>query len=103
MDRGDYLEIYHSQEQVGDRLDATFRGSLFGLPNQFVAGFDVNHIDFRHTNNFYFDQTTSVPLTGYDPGLFPQNGRARPAYATQTSQASVFAEDRLILSDKPRS
>ena len=100
VDRGDYLEIYHSQEQVGDRLDATFRGSLFGLPNQFVAGFDVNHIDFRHTNNFYFDQTTSVPLTGYDPGYFPQNGRARPAYATQPSQASVFAEDRLILSDK---
>ncbi|KAA0123903.1 TonB-dependent siderophore receptor [Methylobacterium sp. P1-11] len=100
VDRGDYLEIYHSQEQVGDRLDATFRGSLFGLPNQFVAGFDVNHIDFRHTNNFYFDQTTSVPLVGYDPGFFPQNGRARPAYATQTSQASVFAEDRVILSDK---
>lgn len=60
----------------------------------------MNHIDFRHTNNFYFDQTTSVPLTGYDPGYFPQNGRARPAYATQTSQASVFAEDRVILSEK---
>ncbi|MCJ2096042.1 TonB-dependent siderophore receptor [Methylobacterium sp. J-072] len=100
VDRGDYLEIYHSQEQVGNRLDASFKGSLFGLPNAFAVGFDVNHIDFRHTNNFYFDQNTSVPLTGYDPGFFPQNGRARPAYATQTSQASVFAEDRVILSEK---
>lgn len=100
IDRGDYLEIYHQQEQVGNRFDAAFRGSLFGFRNEFLAGFDVNHIDFRHTNNFYFDQTTSVPLTNYDPGLFPVNGRARPAYATQTSQASVFAEDRLILTEK---
>ncbi|WP_375463290.1 TonB-dependent receptor [uncultured Methylobacterium sp.] len=100
VDRGDYLEIYHQQEQVGNRFDAAFRGSLFGFRNEFLAGFDVNHIDFRHTNNFYFDQTTSVPLTNYDPGLFPVNGRARPAYATQTNQASVFAEDRLILTDQ---
>ncbi|MCJ2138505.1 TonB-dependent receptor [Methylobacterium sp. E-066] len=100
VDRGDYTEIYHSQEQVGNRLDASFNGSLFGLPNAFAVGFDVNHIDFRHTNNFYFGQNTSVPLTGYDPGFFPQDGRARPAYATQTSQASVFAEDRVILSEK---
>ncbi len=100
VDRSDDLEIYHSQEQVGNRLDATFRGNLFGMPNQFLAGFDVNHIDFRHTNNFYFDTSTSVPLTNYDPGFFPQNGRARPAYATQTSQASVFAENRLELTDQ---
>lgn len=100
IDRGDYLEIYHQQEQVGNRFDAAFRGTLFGLRNEFLAGFDVNHIAFRHTNNFTFDQTTSVPPTGYDPGLFPVNGRARPAYATQTNQASVFAEDRLILTDR---
>lgn len=99
VDRSDYLEIYHSQEQIGDRLDATFRSDVLGMPNQFVAGFDVNRIDFRHTNNFYFDQSTSVPLTGYDPGLFPQDGRAVPAYATRTTQASVFAEDRLQLTD----
>ncbi|WP_375454606.1 TonB-dependent receptor [uncultured Methylobacterium sp.] len=100
IDRSDYLEIYHQQEQVGNRFDAAFRGSLFGFRNEFLAGFDVNHIDFRHTNNFYFDQTTSVPPTNYDPGLFPVNGRARPAYATQTDQASVFAEDRLILTER---
>jgi len=100
VDRSDYLEIYHSQEQIGDRLDATFRGDILGRPNQFVAGFDVNRIDFRHTNNFYFDQSTSVLLTGYDPGLFPQDGRAVPAYATRTTQVSVFAEDRLQLTDR---
>ncbi|MBE7200868.1 MAG: TonB-dependent receptor [Parafilimonas terrae] len=100
VDRSDYLEIYHSQEQVGNRFDAAFKGSLFGFRNEFLAGFDVNHIDFRHTNNFYFDKADSVPLVGGNLGLFPQDGRARPAYATQTSQASAFAEDRVILSDR---
>lgn len=100
IDRSDYLEIYHQQEQIGNRFDATVKGNVFGLRNEFSAGFDVNHVDFRHTNNFYFDTSTSVPAMGYDPGLFPQNGRAIPAYATQTNQASVFAEDRLILTDR---
>ncbi|GAB6845526.1 iron complex outermembrane receptor protein [Methylorubrum rhodinum] len=103
VNRSDYLDITHSQEQIGNRFDATFRGSLFGLPNQFTAGFDVNHISFRHANNFSgtFQETpTSVPLLGYDPGLFPANGRAVPAYATTTNQASVFAENRLELTDR---
>ncbi|PXW67111.1 TonB-dependent siderophore receptor [Methylobacterium sp. B4] len=100
VDRSDYLEIYHQQEQIGNRFDATVRGSLFGLAHQFSAGFDVNHINFRHTNNFFFEKSDSVPLTGYDPGLFPAEGRATPAYATRTSQASVFAEDRLFLTER---
>jgi iron complex outermembrane receptor protein len=100
VDRSDYLEIYHQQEQIGNRFDAVFKGSVFGFRNEFSAGFDVNRVDFRHTNNFYFETSTSVPPTGYDPGLFPRNGRAIPAYATRTSQASVFAEDRLILTER---
>ena len=100
VDRSDYLEIYHQQEQIGNRFDATVRGSLFGLAHQFSAGFDVNHITFRHTNNFFFEKSDSVPLTGYDPGFFPAEGRATPAYATSTSQASVFAEDRLFLTER---
>ncbi|WP_246733528.1 TonB-dependent siderophore receptor, partial [Methylobacterium sp. BTF04] len=100
IDRSDYLEIYHQQDQVGNRLDATFHGTLFGFRNAFLVGFDVNHIAFTHTNNFYFDTSTSVNPFAYDPGLFPANGRAIPAYATSTNQASVFAENRLVLSDQ---
>ncbi|TXM66415.1 TonB-dependent siderophore receptor [Methylobacterium sp. WL120] len=103
VDRSDYTEIYHQQEQVGNRFDAAFKGTLLGFRNELLAGFDVNHVDFRHTNNFSTvgaGLVTSVPLVGYDPGLFPVNGRASPAYATSTDQASVFAENRLILSDR---
>jgi iron complex outermembrane recepter protein len=103
IDRSDYIEIYHQQEQIGNRFDAAFRGTLFGFRNEFLAGFDVNHIAFRHTNNFASEGgglTTSVDPFTYDPGLFPTNGRASPAYATATNQASVFAENRLILSEQ---
>ncbi len=103
IDRSAYTEIYHQQEQVGNRLDATFRGTLFGLRNEVLVGFDVNHIAFTHTNNFSTagsNLTTSVDPFTYDPGLFPANGRASPAYATSTDQASVFAENRLILTDQ---
>ena len=108
VNRSDYIDIHHRQEQVGNRFDATFRGALFGLPNQFTAGFDVNRIAFRHANNFSgtFDEPPSdlppqsVPLIGYDPGFFPANGRAVPAYATNTNQASVFAENRLELTER---
>ncbi len=103
VDRSDYIDITHRQEQIGNRFDATFRGSLFGLPNQFTAGFDVNRITFRHDNNFsgaFKETPTSVPLIGYDPGFFPADGRAVPAYVTHTNQASVFAENRLELTDR---
>ena len=100
IDRGDYLEIYHQQEQLGNRFDVALRGTVFGLRNEFLAGFDVNQIRFRHTNNFFFDTTTSVPPLNYDPGFFPPEGRAIPAYATQTNQAALFAENRLILTEQ---
>ena len=46
-----YIEIFHDQAQIGDRFDTTFRGHVFGMANELVAGFDVNNISFTHTNN----------------------------------------------------
>ena len=79
IDRSDYLEIYHNQEQVGNRFDAAFKGNLFGFRNEFAIGFDVNHVDFRHTNNFSQrrrrprHQRRSVHLrSGPVPGQWPR-------------------------------
>ena len=45
---GDFLEIYHDQEQIGNRFDATLRANLGGgVKNELVAGFDVNRIDVQ--------------------------------------------------------
>src|SRR5205814_6713444 len=36
IDRSSYLEIYHDQQQIGDRMDVTFRGHVLGMSNTFV-------------------------------------------------------------------
>jgi iron complex outermembrane receptor protein len=106
IDRSSYLEIFHNQQQVGDRMDATFRGHALGLKNEFVAGFDVNRIDFTHTNNTLPPDskiqlpTSSVNPWSVDPGLFLSPIAARPSFNTVTNQYALFAEDRLWLTDQ---
>jgi iron complex outermembrane receptor protein len=94
------IEIFHDQEQIGNRFDAAFRGSFFGFRNEFVAGFDVNHITFRHTNNSPYRGESSVNPFIFSPGLFSSLDATTPGYATSSDQYSVFAENRLVLTDE---
>ncbi|GBU17298.1 ferrichrome iron receptor precursor [Methylobacterium sp.] len=98
--RSDYIEIWHDQEQIGNRFDATFRGSLLGMRNTVVAGFDVNHIDFLHTNNSPYAGLTDVNPYAFDPGLFLRASATSPGFRTSTNQASLFVEDRLEVTDR---
>jgi iron complex outermembrane receptor protein len=100
IDRSDYIEIFHDQAQIGNRMDATFRGHVFGLSNEFVAGFDVNRIDFTHTNNSPFDGSSSVDPFSFNPGLFSSPDPTTPGFNTISNQYAVFAEDRLKLTDQ---
>lgn len=68
--RINYIEIFHDQAQAGNRMDATFRGHVLGLANEFVTGFDVNRIDFTHTNNSPYGGTSSVGVDAVDLGYF---------------------------------
>ena len=100
IQRNNYIEIFHDQKQVGDRFDATFRGDLFGFRNEFLVGFDVNHIDFLHTNNSPYGGTSFVNPFAFDPGSFLRVNGTSPGYFTSTDQYSVFAEDKLSLTDQ---
>lgn len=100
IDRSSYIEIFHNQQQVGDRMDATFRGHVLGLKNEFVAGFDVNRIDFTHTNNSPFSGASSVNPWSFDPGVFLTPIPTVPSFNTMTNQYALFAEDRLWLTDQ---
>ncbi len=106
IDRSSYLEIFHNQQQIGDRMDATFRGHVLGMKNEFVAGFDVNRIDFTHTNNSLPPgsttplPTSSVNPCSVDPGVFLSPIATRPSFNTVTNQYALFAEDRLSLTDQ---
>lgn len=99
VDRYDYLEIFHDQTQVGNRFTASGDGRIAGLANRWSAGFDVNRIEFQHDNNFAFSGDSTVPLLGFQPGLFQGSEDTVPAYRTKTRQRSLFAEDRLTLAD----
>lgn len=100
IDRSSYIEIFHNQQQVGDRMDATFRGHVLGMKNEFVAGFDVNRIDFTHTNNSPFSGTSSVSPWSFDPGVFLSPIPTVPSFSSVTNQYALFAEDRLSLTDQ---
>ncbi|WP_043879374.1 TonB-dependent receptor [Azorhizobium caulinodans] len=97
--RSDYIEIMHDQSQLGNRTDATWRGSILGFANEVVVGFDINSIDFTHTNNSPYRGSSSVPLIGFNPGTFASPDPTVPKYHTDTTQYSLFAEDRLVLDE----
>lgn len=100
INRSDFIEILHDQQQYGNRVDAVIDNSLFGRKNQTVVGLDVNRIDFGYAHNF--DNTlgaTSVDPYNPVPGQFRSNDPTRPRYSTRTKQYSLFAEDRLTVTD----
>jgi iron complex outermembrane receptor protein len=100
IDRTSYVEIFHDQQQIGDRMDATFRGHVFGMKNEFVAGFDVNRIDFTHTNNSPYSGASSINPYAFDPGVFLSPIPTLPSFNSVTRQYALFAEDRLSVTDQ---
>ena len=95
--RSDYIEIFHDQEQIGNRFDAAVKSAAFGMKNELVVGFDVNRIDFRHTNNSPYGGESFVDPDNVTSGSFINLAGTLPKYDTSTHQYSVFAEDRLTV------
>lgn len=98
--RSDYLEILHHEKQVGDTLDATFDGHVLGRQDRLVVGADFNVISFLDTSNSPYDGSSVVPQFGFDPGVFSSPDPTVPQFQTTTHQASVYAENRLELTDR---
>lgn len=97
IDRADATEILHDQSQAGNTTDAAFRGTLFGLANQFSLGFDYNASKFKHTNNTYVGTAPSVDPYHPVPGSFASAIPTIPRYRSEARQAALFAEDRLLM------
>ncbi|GGB91437.1 TonB-dependent receptor [Novosphingobium endophyticum] len=105
IDRFDFFGIDHDQTQIGAQTDVTLRSYWGGVKNELLVGFDVNGIKFRHSNDFDSDPPPpgfSEPVDPYSfgPGLYYNTFGVRPQYRTQTRQYSLFAEDRLTISDQ---
>jgi len=100
INRTSYIEIFHDQQQVGNRMDAKFRGHVFGMANEFVAGFDVNSINFTHTNNSPYGGASSVNPVNFVPGIFNSPNATIPGYGSVTNQYALFAENRLSVTEQ---
>ncbi|QIO36151.1 TonB-dependent receptor [Bradyrhizobium sp. 1(2017)] len=100
VNRTSYIEIFHDQQQVGNRMDAKFRGHVLGMANEFLAGFDVNSINFAHTNNSPYGGSSSVNPFNFIPGAFNSPNATVPGYGSVTNQYALFAENRLSVTEQ---
>jgi iron complex outermembrane receptor protein len=102
IDRADNLGIVHDQTQLGNQGTVRLSTPLGAkLSNDLVVGFDVNRIKLTYGNDFGSDpQVDSVDPYDFDPGLFFDTQGIAPRYKTRTTEYSIFAEDRLKLSEQ---
>jgi len=98
--RTDNLGIVHDQKQWGDQGTVKLRTPLGGMTNDLVVGFDVNLVKLVYSHDFGSDvQEDFVAPQGFDPGLFLDTQGIAPRYRTRTTEWSLFAEDRLKLTE----
>ena len=64
----DRFYVFHKQNLVGDQGSATYKGSLFGLANTLVGGFDFSHLNFNRIRGF--PNNDLVDPFDPSPGLF---------------------------------
>ena len=99
VQRDSFIEIFHNESQIGDRIDATYDSTVFGRKNQAVAGFEFSSIRFEHTNDSPYGGSEQLDPFNFSPGSFIDLAGTTPKFRTHTQQYSGFAEDRLEILD----
>lgn len=100
IQRGDYTEILHHQEQVGNATNVSIDSTLFGMANTLAAGVEFNRTSFKHTNNSAYSGSSVVDLDNSNPGQFFNLDGTAPKYRVKARQYAVFMEDNLKLTPK---
>ncbi|BEP96535.1 TonB-dependent receptor [Acidovorax sp. A79] len=97
VNRSDYLEILHDQQQAGNRLDAAFDGHLGGMKNRFIVGLDWYRTRLLHTNNSPYGGASTVDPFNFVPGGFISPVPTLPGRASELQTTALFAENALDL------
>lgn len=102
VERGEFYEIKHTQEQVGDRQTFTLDHTLFGLDSRTVVGVDYNRIHFARQHDFASSFSDSVPLNGSGGGQYQSTDPLGygPRERNLARQFSLFAENRTQLTER---
>lgn len=105
IDRSSYLEIFHNEQQLGDRMDVTVKGHIFGMKNEFLAGFDVSRVNFApyRINSFgglSNGARSSIDPYNFFPGSYFSTIPTVSTYGSVANQFAIFAENRLSVTDQ---
>ncbi|MBO9669281.1 MAG: TonB-dependent receptor [Sphingobium sp.] len=100
--RADNFGIVHDQEQYGEQGTVKWSAPLGGMvKNDLLIGIDVSRVNLTYSHDFGSDyQEDEVPKQNFNPGLFLDTQGIAPRYRTTTDTFSLFAEDRLALSEQ---
>jgi iron complex outermembrane receptor protein len=100
--RSSYRDIHATQHQYGDHGQGVYKEQLFGLKNETVVGFDVNHSAYDRYDNGNTSGTNLVSAVNPVQGPYSA-GSPNPTlhqYLLNLDQYDVFGEDRLSLTDQ---
>ncbi|OEC34550.1 TonB-dependent receptor [Pseudomonas sp. 21C1] len=102
VERSEFYNIKHTQEQVGDRQTFTLEHALFGLDSLTVVGVDYNRIHFARQHDFASSFSDSVPLAGSGGGQYQSTDPQGygPRERNLARQFSLFAENRTQLTER---
>jgi len=100
VQRSDYLEILHNQEQTGNRLDSTWDGHIAGHATRLVVGLDAYRTKFLHTSNSPYGGASTVDPWNFEPGLFTSPVATTPGRHSTLDTVAVFAENVLDVSQQ---
>ncbi len=100
--RTDNYGIVHDQEQYGNQGSVKLSTPIGGgAKNDLLVGIDVSRVDLVYGHNFGSDfQEDEVDPRNFDPGVVLDTQGIAPRYRTRTDTFSVYAEDRLALSEQ---
>ncbi|HVY33495.1 MAG TPA: TonB-dependent receptor [Caulobacteraceae bacterium] len=100
--RGSYRDIHANQYQYGDHAAGAYKDQLFGLKNEAVLGFDINHSHYDRYDNGNISGTSTVNALIFAQGPFSAGAPSATLhqYILTLDQYDVFAEDRVRLTDR---
>jgi iron complex outermembrane receptor protein len=95
----DRFYVFHKQNLIGDQGSAAYKGTIFGMANTVVGGFDYSHLNFNRIRGF--PNNDLVDPFNPSPGLFgpllqPGDLTERQS-PTRWNDYAVFFEDVIDL------
>lgn len=101
IERSFYLEILHDQTQTGSRNDLLLDLDFGEIKNKINVGFELNKIEFTHTNNSPYKGKSEVSLNIPNHGTWSEGFKNKTTkdYTTDTLQYAVFLDNNLKINN----